>query len=144
MIEEQLAYTAGFIDGEGSIQIRNKKNRHQHSVRMEVKNTNLDVLMYLKNLFGGSIQCRIYQNKNHKQAYSWTLSNLSAVNFLKSILPFLRIKKSQAELAIEFQSTVIGRGRRKIPENIFKIRDDMFLQMKELNRRGNIRLELIN
>ena len=104
MTSEELAYTAGFFDGEGSISII----KYNPSVRcsiptfsLVVKVTNNDkvVLEQLKGWFGGSVSP---QNRGYR-TYEWQVTSLLAKSFLEQVLPYLIIKKDRACLGIEFQ-----------------------------------------
>ena len=50
------------------------------------------------------------RSEKWKPVFSLVLASAKAKNFLEAILPYLRIKKEQAEIAIEFQ-------KRKKPGN---------------------------
>lgn len=99
-----MAYTAGIIDGEGSIGIqRNRKNSNSYSLRIRVTNTDPWVCYWLKNTFGGSVS--IETTDRNRPCYKWTIACRKAGIFLAMILPYLHIKKPQAEIASKFQTT---------------------------------------
>lgn len=102
---EDLIYTAGLFDGEASVGIYSyKRKEFYYTMSVRLTNTNLEVLEWLKITFGGSVNP--YKKKEgRKQAYQWTISSNQALLFLRLIQPFIKIKKEQANLAIEFQST---------------------------------------
>jgi hypothetical protein len=140
-----LAYTAGIIDGEGSIMVkRSKENRpgrptREYRIVVSVGNTNRLLLEWLLVRWEGSIKPYIRKIPNCKPVYTWTLSAKSAVMFLKLIKDFLVIKKDQAELALIFQTTVKSGGSwsRLTPETL-QTREDCFNKMAILNKRGVI------
>jgi hypothetical protein len=90
MNEIDLAYIAGIIDGEGSIGINKIKNYNG-------TNTTYYRLLVQVCMVEGCIP-------------QWLCDAFGAVSFLKVILPYLKIKKEQAEIAIEFQSQRMKSG----------------------------------
>lgn len=115
----KLAYAAGFFDGEGCIRISKRKPRHGRSTSY-----NLLIMVYQKDgeimdwfygNFGGVVYLKDKSGNNW--IYEWRLSEKKAFNFLKDILPFLKYKKKQAELAIRFQQRRIFERERNVPDN---------------------------
>lgn len=111
---ETLAYTAGIIDGEGCISIvkvQPTKANHRitpgYELYVSVSSTDKFLAQYLKEIFGGNITDRTNHPSMHKigwkPAVSWRIASNEARNFLSLILPYLRSKHIQANLAIEFQ-----------------------------------------
>ncbi len=100
-ITTEISYIAGFFDGEGCVRI--KKAGHSNNcffVIAHLTNTNLEILQKVKLLFGGSI--RFQEEGRNKRIYNWSLSCSEAVDFLRTLLPFLIEKREQAELALHF------------------------------------------
>jgi hypothetical protein len=140
------AYAAGFLDGEGNISIgkscqaRNRE-RIYYSLNVCVANTNLQVLQRLQKTYGGTIcKRKDYRHLNRKDGYRWRVTSWDAVAFLKELLPFLIVKRQQAELALQFQQTVRHTGNRwrlaPLPERLH--RETLYEEMKKLNQRGVI------
>jgi hypothetical protein len=100
--ESDLAYFAGFFDGEGTIAIRSRSCQGTSgSLRLGVINTYIPVIKKFSSDFGfGSIILR--RDENKKPTATWEVSGADAVNLLQLLLPFLIVKKSQAELALAF------------------------------------------
>lgn len=103
MTELELAYIAGFFDGEGSISIFQEKTGRYRLARIGVYvvNTDFRPIKMLKEKFGGHY--REVQRPGKKKYAVWSVSCVKASEFLKAILPFLIIKKERACLAIEIQ-----------------------------------------
>lgn len=96
-----LEYTACVIDCEGSIGVYYFGGSKWES-RVVVANTYLPLIQQLKAQFGGRIQsAKKYARR--KQCYNWHLTQEQAARFLKPLLPYLREKKEQAEILLEFQ-----------------------------------------
>ena len=110
MDTETLAYAAGLLDAEGCIHIAllqpskaNRRTTPRYDLFLKVSNTHLPVLEWLRNHFGGAVVDHHNRNKTHKQAWHWQCSGKTAQDCLRLIHPYLKIKRQQAILAIEFQ-----------------------------------------
>ena len=92
-----LAYTAGFVDGEGCFMIA--KNG---SVQLLITNTSLATLKFIQDtLQVGSIRNR--KQKVNKNQFVYSVYGDSCINASQLILPYLIDKKEQASLLIEFR-----------------------------------------
>lgn len=130
-----LAYMAGIIDGEGSIMI-NGSNHKQQSV-VSVANTSELLIKWIVTHFGGHTNIEYSENVNHKNRYWWRLYGYSMKPFLESILPYLVIKKPQAELMLELFKILLPIGGRSHPTDEYWIARDEFVdKMHQLNKRG--------
>lgn len=105
LTHDTLAYIAGIIDGEGSINISKEKGGKNYVLRVTVNNIDPNLIIYLKENVGGSIFQAHGKINQRRSLYNWVISAKKAGLFLKKILPYLIIKKDQAETAILFQST---------------------------------------
>lgn len=125
---ETLAYTAGIIDGEGSIHIFKTKAKEMTTgfkleMRVSVSNTNEHLCQWLKTQFGGYI----FPLKPHKANWS---------EFLEMILFYLQLKRPQAELAIKFQGLYDAKNRSIVGEDLQALREADYILMKSLNKKG--------
>lgn len=118
MKKTDIAYLAGLFDGEGCICIGKEKARGERphpSYHLECSVSMCNE--YLPNLyrfsFGGSVFFYKDRHPNHQPAWQWHISARKASGFLNTILPYLTIKKGEAELAIKFQSAKRYSGRPK-------------------------------
>jgi len=129
-----LAYTAGIIDGEGSILIlrgtgynRKGEKYKRYGCRVSVGMTDKLVPEWLHKNFGGCFYSR-QMAKNWKDQYIWMITSRTVGSFISAILPFLKTKKKQALLVLEYLDHV--------QENNPEYRELMVGKMKELNRKG--------
>lgn len=151
---EELAYIAGIVDGEGSIGLitvmgnhRPAKRRNSRSagkehpghspqtkMRVSVGMTERSIPEWLCSEFGGYLTYREFPDKNWKPRCDWTATSQIAARFLEAILPYLRIKKVQAEIALAFQKKRV-RGH---PLSDVQRQADEILHssLRELNRKG--------
>lgn len=125
------AYLAGLIDGEGTISLRRRK-RGDIIAELSLVNTSPIIL----DTFGVS---KLYIRKrrftpNGKEVIEVVVQRLNDIlSILKRVYPFLRLKKRQAELMIEFCESRLSRGRVKYSERELEIQRELH----DLNRRGS-------
>ncbi len=109
---EQLAWAAGFIDGEGcfSCTMRDWK-RGWISWRLMVGQAMQRPLEELCYMFRGSIRVlRESDGPKHKTFWTWVVQGIDCTSVAKTLLPFLRVKRLQAELICELHETIRKRG----------------------------------
>ena len=137
---EDLAYLAGIIDGEGYIGLclaKDKRFKKKPNLRpvVTISNTNLELLNWINNTFKyGSFSFSLRedsrQNSRCKTRYRLECaSRLNSLKILKAIFPHLKIKKSQANLVIEFlEKHEYG----KYTEQEWEI----YWKLRKINKRG--------
>ncbi len=100
-------WVAGFFDGEGSIGIyRNGASTYHLRTQLtqNVTPASEAILTELRERYGGNVarmRSIIYRRGS---AFNWQINGNLASNFLSIILPHLRLKREQAEIAIAWQS----------------------------------------
>ena len=100
-----LAYLAGILDGEGSICITRTKPKglYKHSrytLAINITNTNEWLIRWIDFNFKGTINRTRLPSR--RDCWRWQVHSSKAVEFLRLLLPYLKIKKPQAELALMF------------------------------------------
>ena len=106
----ERGYAAGLIDGEGCISVKKvnnfgKKRNPEYSLQVSMNLLDGGPIDFMYGCFGGSIYF-IRASKYdivHQDNWRWEINRKPAQKFLKQILPFLKIKKNQAELGIRFE-----------------------------------------
>ncbi len=112
MGRRDLVYFAGFFDGEGCIVIASqgheRKGKMSKFYRLEVAvgSTNHWIIELMKFQFGGAVYCDRRDNHpaSHRPFWRWMICSRKASLFLQDILPYLKLKKAEAEIAIKWQS----------------------------------------
>jgi hypothetical protein len=106
--ETNKAYLAGFIDGEGCIHIskwQGKNNRtpvYCLNVVISQKGAKSKFLLSaLRDLTGGIGS--IHEESADPSMQAWRINPNDAVDLLKAVLPYLILRKEEAEIAIEYQ-----------------------------------------
>lgn len=113
--EEQIAYIAGFFDGEGCVHIGGRRRNTSYNLEVSIANTNKDILLWIQSIYGGYIKNVRKAKERHTQCYNWRVVSNQAILFLESIYPFLRIKHNQADGAMAFQSLKSPHGTPQSP-----------------------------
>lgn len=125
--DADLAYAAGYLDGEGCFTIG-------VNWRIEIccTNTCRDAIQWLKDTFGGSMSGEISGRKpGWRPTYQWRVSNQQATDMLIAIKPYLREKAPQADLLLQMRGTVTRNGNKLTPE-VLAERNRIRQQVKEL------------
>lgn len=142
--KEDLAYMAGIIDGEGSICVysffasphqRNGKRYLRHSTMLSVSNTSTALMDWIVERFGSKMRTVKRTRQDWKQAYHWQVGYARAAEILQAVLPYLVIKRRQAELLIEFQELGSFRGGGETPQHVRERRAAIADEIGFLNNR---------
>jgi len=133
-----LAYCAGIVDGEGSIFIlrrKTKKGNDYFVPLLAVGMTDKSPLDILNTMLVGKIEPlarpeKTQKGTTRKPAWRFYSRGEGLIITLQRLLPYLILKKSQAELAIEFYS--LPRWSRD--KNVTARKSEICNKMKELNK----------
>jgi hypothetical protein len=136
--EGKIAYLAGIIDGEGSIYIQRRKTKSGWSYfpRFQVVNTNRKLMEWIKQTFGGLIydKPRNHIQSHWKMQIEWFTTRGLLDHLLPLIIPYLVIKREQAEIMIKFRQSFKKEYPRQIPsEEVQNFRFECLNQIKQLN-----------
>ena len=140
------AYLAGLIDGEGSIAVSRTqtgaaakacKRGHAYRASVTVTMTDLDLLKWAKRATGvGQICPKKVNVIKHRPAWTWSVWSTQAAALLEQLLPYLRIKKGQAENLIAFQGAMRRPGSKGLTDVEWAFREARYRQSQLFNRRG--------
>jgi hypothetical protein len=155
MNEIESAWLAGFIEGEGTFQIRNwtskgmkgypcEKTRYfTYSAAVSATNVARSLLVRCKEIAGGSIFGPFGRKLSpwQKPAYRWHIQGTALDLTLPRILPFLIAKQEQAEILLLFRTEVTcgavkGQWGRKACPDLYARRGHMKNAIHALNHRG--------
>ena len=109
---EFLNYTAGFFDADGTVGVywhRDETSSRGGGLHLHAGITQkfyMPIFAEWQNRWGGSL---VPSRKKHP-SWKWDVSNHKALSFLEAICPFVRKKKGQVDLAIQFQRHKAARG----------------------------------
>ena len=141
MTNEQLAYFAGLLDGEGCIRIGQYKNVigvKSYRGFIQIAMTNKNAIDWLKeNIGGGKYIDYKKNNPNSKVCYYWTVNQKRGKCLIKRALPYLVVKRQQALKFLQFCDTLQPSGyRKRVPNKILSLRKILWENMKLLNMKG--------
>lgn len=106
--ELELAYFAGFFDGEGSV------GMYEHGrYVVNVANTDVRPLARAKELWGGHLNLQGKQKYSVRDLWHWNLYGHFARPFLEDIRPYSRLKAEQIDVYLDALSHVPTRGQRR-------------------------------
>jgi len=141
-------YIAGFIDGEGYLSIlklRRKSARggiwYQPCIKISQREKDSEILCLIHARYKGTINKRRVYTDNSLPSITLDIKNRKVIKeMLTNILPYLVVKKKQAELLLEFLALPQVKTRR--PEKLFTIDDlkekqsQLYEVARKLNQRG--------
>ncbi len=132
----QVAWVAGFFDGEGTVTCTN--GHGEGVMSCAVVNTNYLSVDRLYDWFGGRVHIRGREgNLNWRPIKRWIVSSRQALHFALIIQSYTFVKTEQLNLLIEFYA-----GKLTAKESWYlsvretRRRKRIFLKLHELNRRG--------
>lgn len=116
-VDTTFAYLAGILDADGFITIqRTTKNRvapngHEwsptyYTAKVGIAGTRDAPHKLAHHVFGGSITTYQPADAKHRMTHQWNISGPKAAIVLRAVLPYLRVKHRQAELALELTELI--------------------------------------
>lgn len=153
---ELLAYAAGVIDSDGSIGIQRetwpirlgRATQATYSERVTIRQVEPEAVDLIHEAFGGSrhVIPPSAKRKASQPLQCVVLADRKASTLLRALLPYLRIKRGQAELCLQLRELkqaslrarfAFGRGHRgggRRPEALTAAMDEVYLEIRRLNR----------
>lgn len=126
-----LAWAAGFLDGEGSFFVR-KNGPRTFSPGIQAGQNHLEPLEKLQTMFGGSICPR---RTSPRDFWSWERNGAKgALIVLPQVIPYLVCKKKQAEILFEYAARQTRRGYGLLDEQEISIRASLDQELRALKR----------
>jgi hypothetical protein len=122
---EQLAYLAGYFDGDGSVFYS------KGLISVGIGSGDKAVIERFAILFGGKIH-RIVAKQSKRAIYDWRRFGADAQEVLAALFPWLIAKREAAVLGLEFRMWKAGV---KLPEDIRQQREEIGQKIHEINCR---------
>jgi hypothetical protein len=130
-----IRYVAGLFDGEGCIRVNRQEfpNHIRYQLYAVMQMSDPRPLAEMQKQFEGSFHFgKLPLNPNHRPLHCWSVSSQKALRFLEMVLPYLIVKKQEAELAIEFQRGIQRWGKAGMTEAEIARRHDLMRRISEL------------
>lgn len=139
-MDTQLAYLAGFVDGEGSIAVglnKGWKGVRRWYLRFSVHQLDPRPLRLLADLFGGSVRRHGYEARRSRQIFEWVTTSEMAAKAIAALRPYLVVKAEEADVALEFQALLNHNAGRRAPLTVEQeaAREDCYLRLRALKQR---------
>lgn len=100
----EAAYIAGFVDGEGTINVLSISGSSKFVVELIIGQVDPRPLLWIKERCGGNIRPHLYKNRpNNKPAWMWGIRSFGFDELISIIYPFLILKKEKAEIAMQMR-----------------------------------------
>jgi len=142
-----LAWAAGFFDGEGCVMVEKSKeikctHGFRTSLHATVTQTSKPCLELFLSNFGGSITTTETRGENSRRwsvQYRWIARNDEALNFLRAVEPFVVVKKSQVQAALDYplradNGKMYGRPGNPLPETVMQARLDLRKVLQDIRQ----------
>ena len=147
---KKIIYLTGIIDGEGYIGIKKSdygkrvvgdcRNPTYHE-RIQVRMIHEGAINLLKEIFGGNYYKESPYNNGRKPLYCYQASDKLAATILKKTLPYLIVKKKQAETVLKLRKSKESKSarlrgspaKRPMKPKIVEYREKLYQQIKKLN-----------
>lgn len=146
--EENLAYIAGIMDGDGSFTLSKRKpdkgcQSSLYQTVIQLGSVDKETVDMLKAEMSGYIYKRKAfigkDNVNRKDFYLWSIhGNDHCIDFVNKIIPYLEIKKDRAEFLLQYMmKNPFLRGKGKLEDEVLKQREMDYLKMRSFNDERN-------
>ena len=149
MTKEELAYIAGFLDGDGCIMLQ-LVSRHDYVFGYQIR---ASIVFYQKarhTSFLESLKEKFkygYIRQRSDDICEYTIVGIEPVEkVLKLISPYLKLKKVQADLALKVLAQMPGTGKKLKKELLISLARevDKFADLNYSKKRTNTSKSLIN
>lgn len=149
MTKEELAYIAGFLDGDGCIMLQ-LIWRHDYKLGYQIR---ASIVFYQKTQYKNFLfwlKTKLidgYVRDRNDDISEYTIVGKSPVSrVLELLYPYLRLKKKQARLALSILPKMPGTGRVMTPKLLLKlsIEVDKFADLNYSKKRTNTSLKVKN
>ena len=100
---ENYAYAAGLIDGEGQVSIIKRLERKGGVPTIVVEMSSYDVIIHLRDTFNlGKIHRCKKRKDHHKQTWRWKVTYRQAHSVARKIYPYIREKKDKMYCILQY------------------------------------------
>lgn len=142
MDDPVLAYCAGVIDSDGCITIKSRRTPtgRTFASSLFVRQVEPEAINVLRQQFGGPVRVHGPSTPGGRDLFHWELERRSAVAAVRRLIPYLRIKRRQALIILEF-AEFLGRIelRRLSTHFVFRPEDEFYTPAEAAVTKGMLR-----
>lgn len=129
--ETELAYFAGFFDGEGCVCFSGDH------LSATVTNTNKASIEYLYEVFGGTMHYHAPQHERQKEAWVWSVNRPSDVTaFLILVQPYVKVKREVVDLGLAIAALKSEHYHKRRSERTELLFETLRAKLQEYNKKG--------
>jgi hypothetical protein len=140
LTQEQLAYIAGFIEGDGCFFISryfSKQSGYVYEYRLAAYNTNEKIMLWFKENVGGWYR-QVNTSSRWKKPFHWALKNQEAIVLVELIFPYLVAKKEEAKIWLKYAKNIIPNKTNKRTQKTIDYRVNLIDEIREVRKSKNI------
>lgn len=108
--DSEAAYIAGFIDGEGTINVLNTRlkrtKRGQFTVHITIDQVDPRPMIWMHSKVGGSLFAKTDKRPNHRPMTRWVIGGAACEDLLRRVLPYLINKHDKANIALAMRESL--------------------------------------
>ena len=142
VLDTDLAYLAGLLDGEGTITIEKvrpaphvKAGNPRYFAKVDLQMSDREPIEHIARLYDRHIMVKRISANMTKPAYRISWQSIIAADLLRQVLPYLTLTRPQALVLLEFQETVSAQGRggrRPYTQEQIATRERYYLEIRRL------------
>lgn len=102
--DENMAYIAGLLDGDGSFSMIREKRSHGYSYYpcIQISNVFEGMISFFHETFGGCKKLKSLQSHGKRVQFVWNVRGMeSCKKVLERVIPYLVLKKKQAKILLD-------------------------------------------
>lgn len=143
-----LAWAAGFLDGEGCFHIRRPKpskwrgsdkvQKWGYNVLVAASSCDYEPIKKLERMFGGATIYYTSKKQHQRPVYHWKMFANDSRKAIPLLLPYLVLKRKRAMLVAQLLARMGVKRNRPggLSQNEHAIRNRIVERLKVMNRRG--------
>jgi hypothetical protein len=139
LTQQQLAYIAGFLEGDGSFQImryNSKRSGHVYEYRISAYNTKEEVIKWFADTIGGYYG-HVKSSPRWKKPFHWNIKNQEAIQLAQALHPYLISKKEEVSIWLEYAQNVIPNRTNKRTQETIDLRMNLIKKIRDLRNNKN-------
>lgn len=88
---EVVAYTAGLLDGEGTVTLHRSRARQRFRYPMvEMTSTSEELVAFMRETWGGTVVRQKVYKAHHRTSWSWRVIGDAALGLLQCVVPLMK------------------------------------------------------